>query len=464
MIHKPKVGLLPLHLELYDQTMPAMRQPLEQFLDDVANLLAKQGLEIVRVPVCRVASEFRAAVARIEAERADLIVSLHLAYSPSLESADVLAGSSLPLLILDTTLDYDFGRGVDPKRILYNHGIHGVQDLASVLRRSKKPYHIVAGHYLHGDVLPRAAGIARAALAARKFRRGRALRVGESFRGMGDFHLDDGELADQLGIEVTEVSPDALAPFVREATAEMIDREIASDRRRFDVDVNEGIHRSSVRVGLGLRRYLEEGRYDAFSVNFLAFDGSNKEVDVMPFLEISKAMERGIGYGGEGDVLTASLVGALSTTFGRTTFTEIFCSDWKGDTIFLSHMGEINPAVAAGRPLLCERDFPFTKGGNPAFLACAPAPGPAVFVNVAPGPDKTVGLIVAPVEVLEDGTHPDMKKVVRGWIRSKCGAASFLEEYSRFGGTHHSALVLGEHGEALTAFAKLAGLACHVIE
>ena len=53
-------------------------------------------------------------------------------------------------------------------------------------------------------------------------------------------------------------------------------------------------------------------------------------MDTMPFLEISKAMSRGIGYAGEGDLLTAALVGALLAAWPRTTFTEIFCADWKG--------------------------------------------------------------------------------------------------------------------------------------
>ena len=62
----------------------------------------------------------------------------------------------------------------------------------------------------------------------------------------------------------------------------------------------------------------------------------------MPFLEISRLMERGIGYAGEGDVLTAALVGALMKVYAETTFTEMFCPDWKGNSIMLSHMGEIN--------------------------------------------------------------------------------------------------------------------------
>jgi len=174
-------------------------------------------------------------------------------------------------------------------------------------------------------------------------------------------------------------------------------------------------------------------------------------------------MSRGIGYGGEGDVLTASLVGALAQGLGQTTFTEIFCPDWKGDSIFLSHMGEINPDVAAARPRLIEKPFDFTPAQNPAVITCAPRPGPAVFVNLTPGPDDTFSLIVAPVEVLDDTTNEEMQGVVRGWIQSDYPIEDFLEAYSVCGGTHHSALVLGDKSEALEAFAGFADLECYII-
>jgi L-arabinose isomerase len=127
-------------------------------------------------------------------------------------------------------------------------------------------------------------------------------------------------------------------------------------------------------------------------------------------------------------------------------------------------MGEINPQVAAKRPLLCEKDFPYTPARNPAVLACAPAPGPAVLVNLAPGPGGSFGLIVAPVQVLGDATNRKMRRAVRGWIRPAGGdVAAFLENYSLHGGTHHSALVLGARAEAICAFAEFAGVRPHLI-
>ena len=94
------------------------------------------------------------------------------------------------------------------------------------------------------------------------------------------------------------------------------------------------------------------------------------------------------------------------------------------------------------------------------MLTCAGQPGPGRFLNLAPGPDDTFSLIVAPVEVVaeDDSVDPAMRDVVRIWIRPRGSVAEFLEAYSRAGGTHHSALVLGERAEGIAAFGRMLGL------
>jgi L-arabinose isomerase len=465
MSDKPRAGLLPLYLKLYDDASPGARPEVEMFRHQIADELGKQGVEVVEAPVARVRAEFEAAVRQLEAEDVDVVVTLHLAYSPSLESVDALCGTSLPLLCLDTTPDAAFGPEVDPARIMFNHGIHGVQDLTSMLRRRGRQYEIVAGHPTESNVLARAAGIARAAHAARQLRRTTALRIGPRFEGMGDFDVSADVMRTKLGISTRRIDVADLATYAKDVKDAEIDVEQALDRERFEVVADDETHRRSLRVGLGLRKLLEREQADAFSVNFLAFQDADGPACTVPFLEIAKAMSRGIGYAGEGDLLTASLVAALLSVFPETTFTEIFCPDWRGGTVFLSHMGEINPAVAAGTPRLARRPFPFTPAQEPALLACAPRPGPAVFVDLTPGPDDSFRLIVAPVEVMADSDREDFKDKVRGWIRPKSKTtAEFLEAYSRLGGTHHSALVLGEHAETIAAFARFAGLECRVIE
>lgn len=457
---QPKVGLLPCYLKLYDDMLPDCRAGFDGFVERIAAALEQRGVAVQAASVCCVATEFDGAVRQLEIAGVDCLFTVHLAYSPSLEAIDAVCRSRLPIIILDTTMDADFGLAVSPERIMYNHGVHGVMDFASMLRRRRRPFDIVAGHVGDAGVLDAAVELARAACAAAAVRGSRVLRVGEAFAGMGDFAVDEAVLAERLGIHVRQIDLAALDVAVLAVSDDAVAEEVASDRKCFACELASGVHGQSVRVGLGLRRVLEEGGYQAFSVNFQAFDRADRPANTMPFLEIAKAMGRGIGYAGEGDVLTAALVGALARAFGAVTFTEVFCADWAGGTLFLSHMGEISPTVAGDTPRIIEKPFPFGCALNPAVLTCAVQPGPAVFVNLTPGPDNTFSLIVAPVEVLaEDASlDPAMRDVVRAWVRPREDVARFLEDYSRAGGTHHSALVLGERAEAIAAFGRMSGL------
>jgi len=463
MIPKIKAGLLPLYLKLYDDFMPGYREPYEGFLSGIVKSLEACGIDVAQADICRVASEFEKAIERFENEDVDCIVALHLAYSPSLESLDALTSTKLPLVLLDTSVDFDYGFSASPERSTLNQGIHGCQDLANMLWRRKRTFQIVAGHVEESAAIARVADIARAANAARRFVRSRALRIGEPFPGMGDVSVPNETLESAFGATMEQIALDALVPAIDSVSEKDIRDEIEADRKLYECEAGEDVHRASVKTGLGVRRYLEDNGYDAFSAFFLSFASSPPSIETLPFLEASKAMARGVGYAGEGDTLTAAFIGALCSAFGRTTFTEAFCPDWKGNSLFISHMGEINPNVAAEKPLLCEKPFPMPNIIPPAILACAPAPGPATLVNVAPGPDDSFQMIAAPVEILGDSANEDMRKTVRGWIRPGIDVGPFLEQYSRLGGSHHCALILGSAIEAMNALASFLGIRCHTI-
>jgi L-arabinose isomerase len=455
---RPNIGLLPLYLELYDRVLPQLRAQVIPLADAVCAAFEQRGIAVTGAGVCCTREHIADALAKFDRNGVHLIVTLHLAYSPSLEAAEPLVAAPQPILMLDTTLDAAFGRNVDPVRLLLNHGIHGVQDLAAVLRRHRKPYEVVAGHMSDPRVMAFAEGRARAAWAAALLRRMQALSIGGPLEGMGDFVVAPATLERTLGIRCDTIGPEALGAAVESISKEAIETEQELDTQHYRLEIDPEVHRRSLRIGLGLRRYLEEGGYGAFSMNFDAFQSGTPPIDTVPFLECSKAMARGIGYAGEGDVLTASLMGVLQRAFGMTSFTEMFCPDWAGNSIFLSHMAEFNPELAAAKPLLYEKDYTLSAARNPAALALAPKPGPGTLVNLAPGADDTFRLIVSPVEVLEDGTHPGIDRWVRGWIRPPIPVADFLASYSQLGGTHHSVLMLGQHMDAVSAFGRMTGM------
>jgi len=184
----------------------------------------------------------------------------------------------------------------------------------------------------------------------------------------------------------------------------------------------------------------------------------------MPFAECSKMMERGLGYAGEGDVLTAGLVGALRSVYPETTFVEMFCPDWKDDVILLSHMGEANLSLAKWKPVITDCPFTFNSCGDTAALYFCMKPGKAVYVNLAPMGEKFT-LIVTPVELLDAGLEFGIYRyAIQGWMKPCKRVKEFLKEYSMLGGTHHSAMVYGADLEEIVAFGRMMGFEVEVIE
>ncbi len=459
MVTQPRVGLLPLYLALYDEVSPEVRPERESFAQRVASKLEEGGLAVELAEVSCIRAEVEQAVTDLTSRGVDLLATLHLAYSPSLEAADALASSNLPLVLLDTTPAASFNETATAADMSANHGIHGVQDLASVLRRRGRQCSIVVGHVDDVDFLGEAVSTARAALAAQRLRSMRVLVFGDEFAGMGDFAAEPELMARELGVSVERAPVAEIAARMEQITDAEVTEEDAADLERFDCSdlPPEVLHRSN-HVGLAVRAMLAEAGAGAFSFNFQSFT-SESGVPTVPFLEASKAMARGIGYAGEADALTAAFVGAMLQGFGEVTFTEMFCPDWTANAVFMSHMGECNPALAANQPKLVEKDYAFGDVANPAVAVFSVRPGPATLVNLAPAPDDSFGLIASRVRVLDYGLAPGFPDVPHFWIRPEdTDLREFLRRYSEHGGTHHSALVLGDEVGAMREMARMLGL------
>ena len=124
----------------------------------------------------------------------------------------------------------------------------------------------------------------------------------------------------------------------------------------------------------------------------------------------------------------------------------------------LYHEGECNPALAASPPTLIEKSYPFGDVDNPVMLRFGLKAGPATLANLAPGPDDSYCLIAAPVEVVERGPVAGVPDSPHFWVRPDRPAEDFLRGYSEAGGTHHLALLRGDHVRALELMARLLGV------
>jgi L-arabinose isomerase len=454
---KLKIGLLPLYIKLYDISLPQMRKRIDEFHQIIIDEFKKRDIQVIVVPVCRVESEFIVAVEAFEKEDVDAIVTLHLAYSPSLESSKVIANTKLPVIVLNTTPAFRFTPNQDEEEILYNHGIHGVQDMCNLMKRNKKNFLLESGHWEKSDVLDRIKSCVRAARMAKTMHSARVGTIGGPFIGMGDFAVPYDDLYSQIGVKTITFDTNICKEMLSKITDNEIEAEISEDLTLFKADnIDIQSHKQSVKAGLVVRKWMEKENLSSITINFLAVD-STLNLPCMPFLEVSKAMGRGKGYAGEGDVLTAALVGTLLQVYPETSFTEMFCADWEGNSIFLSHMGEMNLNLASEKPRLIEKDFPYTDAQNPVTAYARFKEGRSALVNLAPSEDGTYTLIVCTGQMLGVSGEDKMKDTIHGWFKPDIPVDKFLTTYSLAGGTHHLAVVYGEVIEEIKKFGIMMG-------
>jgi len=450
-----KIGLLPLFIKLYDDIGNAYRPTLEPYGEKIAQMFEAKGFEVVRNSFCRIKPEFEEAVAKFEREEVDAIVTIHMAYSPSLESIEVLTRTELPIVVLDATYTPEYSHDYHAGFITFNHGIHGVMDMCSMLKRCGKPYAIAAGHADNSDVIDRVCGLVKASVAAKALSETKVARVGGSFEGMGDFLIPNEEMKERFGIVVDELKPDYLEKMVASVTDAEVDAEVKDNEAKFDFadDIIEDEYRQYLKGCLAMRKCLEDGSYNAFTVNFLQLDG----IGTMPFLEACKAMGRGIGYAGEGDSLTAAFTGALMKAYPETGFVEIFCPDWKENMLLLSHMGEMSYSTVKGRPVITRGSGSITKGIQPYKGFAGMKEGKGVYVNISRDADD-FQLFVADAEIV-DRQPDEFATAMHGWLKpTGYTTAEFLETHSKHGATHHSIFVYGATKEEMEYFGKLLGM------
>jgi L-arabinose isomerase len=461
-IRKARVGLLGLMFDLYD-AWPQLKLDMAEFGDKLVEALAPFA-EVEFSGVCNKREQVERAVAGFEASGKELIVVVLLTYAPSHIALPALLATRLPILIFNTQQLFEINRqtqGIDTTR---NHGMHGVQDLANVLLRAGRPFHIVTGHYRDARVLTEVQGWCDAARATKHLARLRIGLIGYAMEGMGDFGLDETAFLAQIGVEVHHLAMKSLATAAKSAPQATIAEQMASDRQRFQFDpgITELEHEASARLEWALRETLAERGMDGFASHFLAV-GAEGWLDTLPFLAASKLIAEGYGFGGEGDVTSAAAVCMMQVLAGQANFTEMFTMDFAGNAALMLHMGEGNWRMARrDEPVRVLRstlkeimDVPV----DPLLLAFTLEPGPCTLVSLTTVADGKLKLVVAEGEVVD---HPYIADLNRPHykFRPDGDLCDFLTRFSLEGGSHHQAMAYGRWAGAVEKTAALLGVAC----
>jgi L-arabinose isomerase len=404
---------------------------------------------VVLKPVAKSASGIRALFEEAGAAPAcaGIITWMHT-FSPSKMWIGGLGINRKPVLHLHTQFNRDIPwASIDMDFMNLNQSAHGDREHGYIFARMRLPRKIVAGFWEDSEVRRRVGVWTRAASARLDGQRSVVMRLGDNMREVAVTEGDKVEAQIQFGWQVNTWGVGGLAEryaAVPDADAERLLRDCEAAYEFAPELRGTGAGRAAVaeqaKIELALRGMLEAENAAAFTTTFQDLHG----LPQLPGLACQRLMERGFGFGAEGDdwkhamlLRAAKVMGAGLD--GGSSFMEDYTYHLApgSEAVLGAHMLEVCPTIAAGRPRVEVHPLGIGGKADPARMVFDAAPGPAVLATLIDLGSR-FRMTVNEIETIEAGRDMPKLPVARALWKPRPSLTGAAEAWILAGGAHHS--------------------------
>jgi len=401
-----------------------------------------------------------------------LVAWMHT-FSPAKMWIAGLRALQRPLLHLHTQYNREIPwDGIDMDFMNLHQAAHGDREFGFIAARMRLERKVVVGHWSDPEVQERVGAWTRAACARRDWENLKIARFGENMREVAVTDGDKVEAQRRLGFSINGYGVGDLVARVGEATDADVDELVATYLDEYDVvaPLRPGGERAEslrdgARIELGLRRFLDDGGFGAFTTTFEDLHGLTQ----LPGLAVQRLMRDGYGFGAEGDWKSAAMVRAMKVMSAGLEGGVSFMEDYTyhltgtGDLALGAHMLEVCESIAAGRPNL--EIHPLLIGGkaDPVRLVFNAHPGPGVAACIT-DMGQRFRMVASVVDVVAPLQPLPRLPVARAMWRPRPDLATAAAAWIHAGGSHHTSLGFAVTSEHLADFAAMSGIEFLVID
>ena len=331
--------------------------------------------------------------ANADEECAGVITWMHT-FSPAKSWILGLQEYRKPLLHLHTQFNREIPYDtIDMDFMNENQAAHGDREYGHIVTRMGIERKVIVGFWDDKEVQERIASWMRTAIGVIESSHIRVMRVADNMRNVAVTEGDKVEAQIKFGWEVDAYPVNEIAEAVEAVSKADTDALVEEYYSKYDIllegrDPEEFRRHVAVQaqIELGFERFLEEKNYQAIVTHF----GDLGSLKQLPGLAIQRLMEKGYGFGGEGDWKTAAMVRLMKImTQGKkdakgTSFMEDYTYNLVPgkEGILEAHMLEVCPTIADGPiSIKCQ---PLSMGDreDPARLVFTSKTGKAVATSL----------------------------------------------------------------------------------
>ncbi|HEX6515200.1 MAG TPA: L-arabinose isomerase [Nocardioidaceae bacterium] len=385
-------------------------------------------------------------------------------FSPAKSWISGLNALTKPLLHLHTQANESLPwSDIDMDFMNLNQAAHGDREFGYIESRMRVPRRTVAGHTADPEVQRRVGDWVRAAAARHAGQTLRLARFGDNMRGVAVTEGDKVEAEIRLGASVDTYGVNDLVDRVNAQAEAEVDALVMEYEDTYKVmpslgsggDRHESL-RYAARLELGVRAFLVEGGYTAFTTNFEDLGGLRQ----LPGIAVQRLMAEGYGFGAEGDWKTAVLLRMLKVASaglpGGTSFMEDYTYHLgPGEPKILgAHMLEVCPSISADTPSCEVHPLSIGDREDPVRLVFDSAPGEGFVVGMNDMGER-LRLVANMVDVVEPDEPLPNLPVARAVWKPRPDLRTSTEAWLLAGGPHHTVLTTAVSRDTLEDLAGM---------
>ncbi|MCL2538946.1 MAG: L-arabinose isomerase [Oscillospiraceae bacterium] len=417
---------------------------------------------LVQKPVMKTADEVTKLVRDANnSERCAGIITFMHTFSPSKMWINGVSLLQKPFCHLHTQFVRKIPNlGIDMDFMNLNQSAHGDREHGFLGARLRLPRKVIAGFWEDETVQCRLGDWMRSAYAVSVSKDLRVMRFGDNMREVAVTEGDKVEAQKVFGWQVNTWPVGLLAESIDSVTsadAEALLKEYTEEYRIGTRDIDAVQYQA--KVELAIERLLIAEGCDAYTNTFEDLYGMLQ----LPGLASQRLMQKGYGFGGEGDWKTAAMTRIVKAMTegksGGTSFMEDYTYDLTaGDELSLgAHMLEVCPSIASNKAKIEVHALSIGGKSPPARLVFEGRPGPAILVSVIDMGGR-FRMIVHDINCVEPICEMPNLPVARVMWRPEPNLLTGSECWILAGGAHHATLTYDACAEQMRDFARILGI------
>lgn len=358
------------------------------------------------------------------------------------------------------TIDMDF--------MNENQSAHGDREFGHMVTRLGIERKVIVGHWNNENVQERIGSWMRTAVGIVESNRIRVLRIADNMRNVAVTEGDKVEAQVKFGWEIDAYPVNEIIEYVKDVSDGDISALVEEYYQKYEIildDRDEKDFRQHVTVQagieIGFEKFFKEKNYHAIVTHF----GDLGELKQLPGLAIQRLMEKGYGFGGEGDWKTAAMVRLMKVMTSDidggkgTSFMEDYTYNLVPgkEGILQAHMLEVCPSIAQGPIGIRVNPLSMGERNDPARLVFTSKTGPGIATSLIDLGTR-FRLIINEVECKEvEKAMPKLPVATAFWTpmpNLTVGAEAWIIS----GGAHHTAFSYDLTSEQMIDWAAAMGI------